>query len=102
MRRHFVRLLSLVTAVAAGMTWFYTVHEALPMFIRAPTSLLLTPVALADGGAALLGWDRGVYHSLPRVFLANWVGWAALLACLDRCRSAWSGARERKVRAPTA
>jgi hypothetical protein len=42
-------------AAAVALTGFYFVHEDLPRAIRAPTSLLLAPVALVDGLCYALG-----------------------------------------------
>ena len=82
-------LLVSATGLAAAFTWFYTVHEALPTAIRAPTSLLLTPVAVASGLAYVLGARFDVYASLPAVFCANWLGWSALLLGASFIRARW-------------
>ncbi len=59
---------SLVTAIV--LTGFYFVHEELPRFIRAPTSLLLAPVEFVDGLCYALGVP-GIYGKLISVFMVN-------------------------------
>ena len=66
-------------------------HEQLPTAIRAPTSLLLTPVAVASGLAHLLDAPFVVYDSLAAVFVANWIGWCILLVGTRVIRSRWRG-----------
>ncbi len=70
--------LSLVTLLAAALTWFYLVHEGLPRYLRAPTSLVLAPVAIVDGLCYALGIP-GIYGKAPAVFVVNW------LACWAGC-----------------
>ncbi len=53
MRTHIVFAMAIATVCAVFFTWFYTVHEELPRWARAPTSLLLALVAIADGLGAL-------------------------------------------------
>lgn len=36
-------------ALATGLTLFYSVHGQLPRFARAPSALLLAPIAIVDG-----------------------------------------------------
>ena len=79
--KHHARLFAFAFALAAVLTWFYTVHEALPIAIRAPSSLILTPVAVAS----LLGMSLGieVYGNLALVFSANLLGTLLGVAGLD-------------------
>ena len=72
---------SLAAAVvgAVALTGFYFVHESLPRAIRAPTSLLLAPVAVVDGLCYALGVP-GIYGKLLPVFGVNLA--AAVLASL--------------------
>ncbi len=79
-----MRTIAWVTGIAGLMTWFYTIHEALPAAARAPSSLLLTPVAIASGLEHLVVGRYPVYDSLPLVFAANWIGWWVLLALAHR------------------
>lgn len=65
-------ILGVSALLAAALTAFYYVHEQLPQYLRAPTSLLLAPVAIVDGLCYALG-IRGIYGVLPAVFFVNWV-----------------------------
>jgi hypothetical protein len=70
-------------ALALVLTGLFYVHEDLPAAIRAPSSLLLTPVAVASGLSHLLG-GIDVYESPLAVFLANLAGSMVPLAVLGR------------------
>ena len=72
------RLIAIVVLAAAALTIFYVIHEQLPLALRAPTSLLLSPVAIASGLLGLLGID--VYGNLTLVFLLNAMAAAFVLA----------------------
>ena len=65
-------------AMAVALTGFYFVHESLPRAIRAPTSLLLAPIAVVDGACYAIG-VRGIYGRLAPVLLVNWM--SSLLVC---------------------
>ena len=71
------RLAATILLVALALTGFYLVHETLPLALRAPSSLILTGVAVASLVGASLGVD--VYGSLPLVFLANLVASAVVI-----------------------
>ncbi len=66
-----------VAALASGLTLFYFVHEKLPKGLRAPSSLLLAPVAMVDGLCYAAGIP-GIYGRLVPIFLVN----AAFVAVL--------------------
>lgn len=89
MRRTLIRLVVVAGIVAALLTWFYPVHEQLPTAIRAPTSLLLTPVAIASGLVYFLGIRFAVYDSFAAVFIANWIGWLVLFVVVRVIRGRW-------------
>ena len=63
------RFIAIVFFAATTLTVFYFVHEQLPRALRAPTSPLLSHVAIASGLLGLLGID--VYGNLTLVFLLN-------------------------------
>ncbi len=71
-KRMVLAILAVSALLAAALTAFYYVHEELPRFLRAPTSLLLAPVAIVDGLCYALG-IRGIYGVLPPIFLVNWI-----------------------------
>ncbi len=75
------QLLVISTLLAAALTWFYLVHEGLPKFVRAPTSLLLAPVAIVDGLCYAMGIS-GIYGKLVPIFLVNWIAAAAFYLVL--------------------
>ncbi len=66
-----------VVVLATGLTLFYFVHEKLPKGLRAPSSLLLAPVAIVDGLCYAAGIS-GIYGKLAPIFLVNTV-FAAVL-----------------------
>ncbi len=76
-------LFGIAATMGAVLTGFYLVHESLPRAIRAPTSLLLAPVAIADGLCYAAGVP-GIYGRLVPVFLVNWA--AALVVCYGALR----------------
>jgi len=77
--------------VAALLTGFYFVHEDLPRFVRAPTSLLLAPIAIVDGLCYALRVP-GIYGKPIPVFAVNFV--SGLVACLA-VRRLWRRRRRR-------
>jgi hypothetical protein len=73
---------AVVTVLAAALTAFYFIHEDLPKPVRAPTSLILAPVAIVDGACYALGIP-GIYGKAIPVFVVNAVTagvafWAAM------------------------
>ena len=79
MRFLFVSL-SITFALATCLTLFYFVHEQLPRFARAPSALLLAPVAIADGLCYAAGIP-GIYGKLVPIFTVNFA-FAAILCGL--------------------
>jgi len=77
-RRTTLVVLVISALLAAVLTAFYSVHEGLPRFLRAPTSLLLAPVAIVDGLCYAFGIS-GIYGVPLAVFLVNWV--ASAIVC---------------------
>lgn len=69
-RRH-LRTILIASAIAAILTAFFHVHEALPPILRAPTSLLLTPVAVCSGMCHYLHLPLDFYGSVVLQFVAN-------------------------------
>lgn len=63
-------LLVTSTLLAVALMWFYFVHEGLPKFARAPTSLLLALVAIVDGLWYAIGIS-GIYGKQIPVFGVN-------------------------------
>jgi len=59
-----------IAALTAALTFFYLVHEDLPRALRAPSALLLAPVAIASGLAHLAG-RADVYSNLSIVAAVN-------------------------------
>ncbi len=66
-----IRILMIAAIVSVVLTAFHQVHEDLPAALRAPTSLLLTPIAVCSGLCYYLGIPLDVYRSIPLQFLAN-------------------------------
>ncbi len=78
MNRSFLIWIAASFVMATILTGFYFVHEDLPRSVRAPTSLLLAPVAIVDGLCYALGVP-GIYGKLIPVFIVN-LGFG-LVAC---------------------
>ncbi len=92
---------AVVTLVAAAMTGFYFVHEDLPKPVRAPTSLILAPVAIVDGACFALGVP-GIYGKVVPVFVVNAI--TAAIACwaLTRYVGWWQRRRQARHAKPGA
>lgn len=58
------------TALGAALTGFYFIHEGLPRAIRAPTSLILAPVAIVDGLCYFFRLP-GIYGKPIPIFAVN-------------------------------
>jgi len=89
-------LLLMSATIGVALTGFYFVHEDLPRAVRAPTSLLLAPVAIVDGLCYALGVP-GIYGKLIPVFVVNLA--SGLVACLA---ARWLWRRWRRRAHPTA
>ncbi len=87
-KRTVLAILAVSALLAAALTGFYYIHEELPRFLRAPTSLLLAPVAIVDGLCYALG-IRGIYGVLPAIFLVNWVASAILCGFVVAAKYWW-------------
>lgn len=83
------RYISIVLIAAVAFTAFYAVHEQLPRAIRAPTSLLLSHIAIASGLLGPAGID--VYGDLPLVFLLNLLVSALVVAACIAWLRRWRG-----------
>ena len=83
-----VRALVVWAVLTATLTGFFYVHEGLPVWLRAPTSLLLTPVALASGLSAVFAYGD-VYRTPWMVALANGVGVACAIGLAHRLWRGW-------------
>lgn len=94
--RRAVFWLVVVAVLAAALTGFYFIHESLPKSVRAPSSLLLAPVAIVDGTCHALGIP-GIYGKAIPVLAVNTV--TVALACVALIRFIrW---RKRRTQAKT-
>lgn len=66
-----VRILVIASIMSMALTAFHHVHEDLPAALRAPSSLLLTPIAVCSGLCHYLGIPLDVYGSTLLQFIAN-------------------------------
>ena len=64
-------LLLIAGVLGAALTGLYFVHESLPRAIRAPTSLVLAPVAVVDGLCHATG-RPGIYGRIVPILAVNW------------------------------
>ncbi|MGB8338714.1 MAG: hypothetical protein WCD07_10595 [Burkholderiales bacterium] len=65
----FTTIATLAFVLAGALTAFYFVHEQLPIYLRAPTSFLLSPIAIVDGACYYMGIP-GIYGKVLPMFLA--------------------------------
>lgn len=101
MRNYRLLWIGLITGLAVALTWFYQAHEGLPRYLRAPTSLILAPVAIVDGLCFALGIP-GIYGNIPAVFVVNWLACLAVVSVfltLKRRWRNWQGAHSRTTSA---
>ncbi|MBZ0111735.1 MAG: hypothetical protein K8J08_04675 [Thermoanaerobaculia bacterium] len=75
----FLTIATIAFVLAGALTGFYFVHEHLPIFLRAPTSLLLSPIAIVDGACYYAGIP-GIYGKLLPMFLSLFVPVLAALS----------------------
>ncbi len=61
---------SVTLALSTALTLFYFLHERLPRSVRAPSSLLLAPVAMVDGLCYAVGIP-GIYGKALPIFIVN-------------------------------
>lgn len=59
-------------ALALGLTLFYYLHKQLPRSVRAPSALILAPVAIVDG-LCYAAKVPGIYGKTLPIFLVNCV-----------------------------
>jgi len=81
--------------LGAALTLLYFVHEDLPRAVRAPTSLLLAPVAIVDGLCYALGVP-GIYGRPMAVLVVNLVFGVATCSAVLGVKSRWGRRRARK------
>ncbi|MDP9098637.1 MAG: hypothetical protein M3N48_06535 [Verrucomicrobiota bacterium] len=75
-------------ALAIALTAFYYVHEQLPRFVRAPSALILAPVAIVDG-LCHAAHVPGIYGKPLPIFVVNCVFAAVLLGVAKFAQKAW-------------
>ena len=66
-----LRTLLVAAVLAALLTGFFWIHESLPAAIRAPSSVLLTPIAVCSGLCYYLDIPLSFYTSVPLQFIAS-------------------------------
>lgn len=89
--RSLALLLLIPAALGVSLTGYYVVHESLPRVVRAPTSLILAPVAIVDGLCHAIGVP-GIYGRIVPVLVVNWAFGVAI------CCGAVGVGRWRKAR----
>jgi|GEM_PF-5927712 len=87
-RGNLIAFVSWTFALAIALTVFYYAHEQLPRFVRAPSGLILAPVAIVDGlcHAAHL---PGIYGKPFPIFIVNCVFAAVLCGVAKLAQKAW-------------
>ena len=86
-RQRLVGMALFTLALATAFTLFYFLHELLPRPVRAPSALLLAPVALVDGLCYAAGIP-GIYGKVLPMLLVNYVfaGTLCYFVYFIRCR----------------
>jgi len=75
-------------ALAIALTVFYYVHEQLPRLFRAPSALILAPVAIVDG-LCHAAHVPGIYGKPLPIFIVNCVFAAGLCGVAKLAQKAW-------------
>lgn len=78
--RFLLAFVSVTLGLATCLTLFFFGHEQLPRFARAPSALLLAPVAIVDGLCYAAGIP-GIYGNVVPIFAVNFA-FAAILCGL--------------------
>jgi Kef-type K+ transport system membrane component KefB len=73
-----------VFLLTAALTAFYYIHESFPKPLRAATSLLATPTAVASGISHYLKLGIPVYETPLAVILANGIASIIIVLVADR------------------
>jgi uncharacterized membrane protein len=81
--RSVLQLLLISAALGVSLTGFYLVHERLPRAVRAPTSIILAPVAIVDGLCRAIGVP-GIYGRIVPVLVVNWAFGVAICCGVAR------------------
>ena len=76
-----VRIFVVAEIVSLAFAPFHQMHEELPAVLRAPSSLLLTPIAVCSGLCYYLNIPLDVYGSVPLQFIACHVSSVAPTRC---------------------
>lgn len=71
-KRH-IKIALVVVILTTFLTWFFYAHETLPKPIRAATSIIETPVAIASGLSYYLKLEIDVYETPWAVILTNFL-----------------------------
>jgi hypothetical protein len=87
-RGNLIAFVSWTFALAIALTVFYYVHEELPRFVRAPSALILTPVAIVDG-LCHAAHVPGIYGKPLPIFIVNCVFAAMLCGGAKLVQKAW-------------
>ncbi len=75
-------------ALATAFTLFYFLHEQLPRLVRAPSAMLLAPVAIVDGLCYAAG-TPGIYGKALPIFIVNFVFAGGLCGVVYLIRRRW-------------
>ena len=79
----FTTIAVLAFLLAGALTAFYFVHERLPIVLRAPTSILLAPIAIVDGACYHAGIP-GIYGKVLPMFFSMFSVTLAMLAVASK------------------
>ncbi len=82
-KRHIYIIVTIVL-LTTFLTWFFYAHESLPKPIRAVTSLIETPVAIASGLFHYLRLGLDVYETPWAIILVNLIFSVLLISLVDK------------------
>ena len=82
-KRH-IYIIVTVVLLTTFLTWFFYAHETLPKPIRAVTSLIEIPVAIASGFSHYLNLGVDVYETPWTIILTNLIFSVVLFILLDK------------------
>ena len=87
-RTNLIVFFSWTLALAIVLTVFYFLHEQLPRFVRAPSALILAPVAIVDG-LCHAAHAPGIYGKPLPIFIVNCVFAAGLCSAAKLAQKVW-------------
>ena len=83
LRRKLTIKLTIIVLLTAALTAFFYIHETFPKPLRAATSLLGTPTAIASGLSHYLNLGIPVYETPIAVVISNLIASVSIILFID-------------------